>query len=144
MTSNDGVTPSAEGNDPVAQANAAIGQMSQGEKLIGLGALVLVGIDLLADIILDEYAMSRVLWLVAVLALMALWVRRMRGGDLPVRYEWVVVFLGYAGGIVGLREFLGDLENGLFDARGGYVFFALATYIAAGVMAFGAYTSSKS
>lgn len=143
MTSNDDETPT-EGSDPVAQANAAIGMMSQGEKLIGLGALVLVLIDLVADIILDEYAITRVLWLVAVLALLAIWVRRLRGRDIPVRYEWTVVVLGFLGGIVGLREFLGDLENGLFDRTGGYVFFALLAYVAAGVMAFGAYTSSKS
>jgi len=144
MTSNDDATPGTGSNDPVGQANAAIGQMSAGEKLIGLGALVLIAVDLLADIILDEYGMGRLLWLVAVLAVAAMWVRRLRGGALAISYEATVVFLGYVAGLVGLREFLGDIEGGLFDAGGGTVFFALITYLAAGVMAFGAYQSSRS
>jgi peptidoglycan/LPS O-acetylase OafA/YrhL len=143
MTSNDGTTPDTGGLDPVAQANAAIGQMSQGEKLVGLGAILIVLGDLIGGLFADEYFVNTVLWTLAILALAALFVRRMRGRDMPVAYGWVLTVLGFAAALVGIRIFLGDVTNDLFDRGGGTIVFALVMYAGVGLMGFGASQMSK-
>ena len=147
MTTPEGSDGATGGDDvdAVAASRAASGTMTQGEQLIALGALILLFVDIVADILLDEYGIGAVLWCVAVLALLVVWAHRVRGWALPVRYSWAVVFLGYAGGLVGLRwALLSDLENNLFDFGGTTIFFGIVVYLACAVMAFGAYRVSNS
>lgn len=110
---------------------------------MGLGAVLIVVVtDFIGDILLDEYAIGKVTWLVAVAVVAAIWAHRMRGAQLPVPYRGAMVVLGYGGLILGAREFLADIESSVLD--GGSVIFALAVYAGAVLLGVGAYRLSRS
>jgi hypothetical protein len=119
-----------------------LASMSQAEKLILGGALLLVLVDLVFSIIAQQYGFSTIIWTAAVAALVIAFVRRRSPELLPARYE--VLLLGAAAivVVVGLRQVLGDLFVFLRPPLGGSPAFMLGFVgLIAGVaaMAYGAW-----
>lgn len=115
--------------------------MTIGEQLLALGAILLVGVDLIGDLIVEEFGVALMPWFLAVLALAAIGVKRMRSGDLPLPYTWVLVTLGYLVAFLTVYYFLFDLRGDFYD--GADVFWALVTYAGGILMGVGAYMLSK-
>ena len=120
---------------------ATRGGMTIGEQLLALGAILLVGVDLIGDLIVEEFGVALMPWFLAVLALAAIGVKRMRSGDLPLPYTWVLVTLGYLVAFLTVYYFLFDLRGDFYD--GADVFWALVTYAGGILMGVGAYMLSK-
>lgn len=124
-------------------AGAPLAGIPAVEQLMGLGAiLIIVVTDFIGDILLDEYGVGKVTWLVAVAVVAAVWMHRLRGAQTPVPYRWTLIVLGYGGLVLGIREFLTDLETDILD--GGSIIFALAAYAGAVLLGVGAYRLSRS
>ena len=90
--------------------------LGSGERLVALGAGLVVVDYLLFDLILEEYGFFTGTLLAAAAALFAMWVRHGRpGASWPVPYPWTLKVLGYAAGFLGLIELLTDLRLGVLD-----------------------------
>ena len=114
--------------------------LGTGEMLIASGALVIaVLVDLIANVLLDEWGVNYVLLGLAYSALALLFLHNFRGKDSFAPYDKLLVFTGYATGVFGVREILEVFDSGIpEDAID--VLFELAVIGACALMAFGAYT----
>jgi hypothetical protein len=148
VDSNDGIGANDGANKPehqesevAATISGAIDKLGPAEQLIGLGAILILLVDLLGDIILDEYGISSAVWIAAVVAVAMLWAKRLRGKEFPISYSWLLTVVGFGGGIAGARDLLTDVESGYLEGIG--IVFALVLYAGAALMAWGAYRLSK-
>ncbi len=99
-----------------AEVTALLQGLGSGERLVALGAGLVVVDYLLFDLILEEYAFFTGTLLVAAAALFSVWVRHARSGaSWPVPYPWTLKVLGYTAGFLGLVELLTDLRGGFLD-----------------------------
>ena len=137
-----GAAKPPEESEVAAAISGAIDKLGPAEQLIGLGAVLVLLVDIVGDIILDEYGMSSAVWIAAVAALALLWTRRLRGKELPVSYSWLLAVAGFGGGIAGARDLLTDVESGFLD--GIAIVFALVLYAGAALMAVGAFRLPRS
>jgi hypothetical protein len=135
-------TPEKKESEVGAAISGAIDKLGPAEQLIGLGAVLMLLVDLLGDVILDEYGVSSASWIAAVAAVAMLWSRRIRSNNFPVSYKWLLTVAGFGGGIAGARDLLTDVESGFLEGIG--IVFALVLYAGAALMALGAYRLSKS
>lgn len=71
-----------------------------------------------------------------------IWVHRFTSAQMPVPYRWTMMVLGYAAAIMGVREFIEDIEASVLD--GSTVIFALSLYVGAVLLGVGAYRMSRS
>ena len=126
-----------------AGSGGMTGKMTQAEQLVGLGALLILFVDLLGDIILQEYFVNTVGWIAAVGAVVVIWAARMRGMKMPVPYTWVLAVLGFAALILGVRELIDDLRYEILD-DGTDIILALISYAGAVLMGLGAFRLAKS
>ncbi len=144
MTTDDtGAAREPEETAPAAAASSPLRKLSSTEQLMGLGALLIIVIaDLIGNIFVDEYSISRVTWILAVAVVAAIWAHGMAGRNVPVAYRPTLVILGYGSLLLGVREFLSDIES---DVLGGSnVIFAIATYVGAVLLGYGAYRLGRS
>ncbi len=133
---------SSSGSQEPSGSGGALGKMTTSELLVGAGALLIIIVPyLIAGVFLDEWAPGSLTWGTAMLALAAILARRFTGWRIPVDYSWVVIFLGYAAGVLGIRELIADIEESFID--GSNVIFALSVYIGTALMAFGAFQASR-
>ena len=130
--------PESKEPEATAAISGAIDKLGPAEQLIGLGAVVVLLVDILGDVILDEYGVSSAVWIAAVAAVAMLWARRLRGKEFPVSYSWLLAVVGFGGGIAGVRDLLTDVESS-GALEGISIVFALALYAGAALMALGAY-----
>jgi hypothetical protein len=149
VDSNDGIGANDGANKPehqesevAATISGAIDKLGPAEQLIGLGAILILLVDLLGDIILDEYFISSAVWIAAVVAVAMLWAKRLRGKEFPISYSWLLTVVGFGGGIAGVRGLLDDIESSGY-LEGVTIVFALILYAGAALMAWGAYRLSK-
>jgi len=133
--------PERKESEVAAAISGAIDKLGPAERLIGLGAVLVLLVDLLGDIILDEYGISSASWMAAVAAVAILWARRLRSKDFPISYPWLLTVVGFGGGIAGARDLLTDIESGYLE--GISIVFALVLYAGAALMAVGAYRLSR-
>jgi len=133
--------PEKQESEVAAAISGAIDKLGPAEQLIGLGAVLILLVDLLGDVILDEYGISSASWIAAVAAVAMLWARRLRSKEFPISYPWLLTVAGFGGGIAGARDLLTDVESGYLEGIG--IVFALVLYAGAALMALGAYRLSK-
>jgi hypothetical protein len=146
MSTDDGDTP-AEGTAQEAPTQTPktppLANIPQVEQLMLLGSLLIFLVaDLIGDVVLDKYSISRLMWLAAVVVLIAVWARRIANKELPVPHDATLTVVGYGGLLLGIRELLTDIESGLLE--GGALPFALATYAGAALLGYGAYRAGRS
>jgi hypothetical protein len=121
------------------QVNEAIGKLTgPGEQLIALGAVLLVFVDIVGDLILDEWGVSFIQLVPAWFVIAAVVLHRFQNSPLPVKYGLLIAVLGLIAGFVQVREVLGDLENSLFDRDSSSIIFALISWAGGILMLVGA------
>jgi small-conductance mechanosensitive channel len=127
------------GQDIQRQFNDAIAKLSgPGEQLVILGAVLLVFVDIFGDLIFEEWGVSYEQLVPAWFVIAAVILFRFRGSTLPVSYVLLLAVLGLVAGFVGVREFLGDLRNDVFDRDTASVIYALITWAGSALMLVGA------
>lgn len=130
---------------PAASATPSpMSKLGVGEQIIALGALVIaVLVDLIGNVLLDEWGVNFIILAFAYLALALIFLHHFRSKDTFAPYDRLLVFTGYATGVFGVREVLDVLDTGFPEEALG-VLFELAVIVGCGLMAFGAYSFSKS
>lgn len=125
---------------PAAQpANSLLSKLSQGELLVGAGALILVVGDLIFGLVTRDYSLGQLPWAVALVALVAI-LLHLRGMNLPVSYEGILVLAGLTIALIGVRDLLYDLRylsGNQVDVT--YYLGMLAYYLGVVLMAVGAW-----
>jgi hypothetical protein len=139
--------PVAPTPPPVASPPSELSQMmaklGAAERLVLLGAAVIVAGYLLFNVIIAEYAFSHVGLLMGIWAIGAAWFYHQRsGGNWAVPYPVVLKVVGYTAGVFGVLELLVDLRYGVLD-RAADLLGALMYYAGAGLMLWGARSLPK-
>ena len=132
------------GQSPVeevqSQVNEAIAKLSgPGEPLIALGAVLLLFVDVVGDIIMQDYSIPDFAWVSAILIVIAVVAVRFGSAELPVTYGTLLAVLALIAGLVMARELIDDLQWDVFDRGGSTVFFALVAWAAGAVSLVGAW-----
>jgi hypothetical protein len=107
---------------------------SPGEKLVVLGAALMLLVDIFGDIVFQDYSFSSAAWVPAVLIVVAVVLHRFRNAALPMSYAWLLAGLGFVAGIVAARELVDDVRYEYLERGGATIVFALVFY-AAGALA---------
>jgi hypothetical protein len=132
--------------DPAEQsaADRIRATLGLGEQMVALGALIIVVfVDLVGNVLLDDYNIGTpLLWGTALAAIAVMWLHRFAGSTWFGSYDKVIIFLGFAGGVLGIRELLFGIDGGLPDDLG--VLFGIGAYVGAGLMAYGAFLIARS
>lgn len=134
-------TPESEGSSPdsssePAPAPAAGSDFSSGEGMVALAGMIMLGVWLIFDVFLDEFGLSDLEFLLAVIVVM---VPRL-DPDKVERFNAVAVIMkatGYAIAIVGAFYVIGAIESGFYDDAL-TIIGALITYAAYAVAFLGA------
>lgn len=122
-----------------SQMNEAIAKLTgPGEVLIALGAVLLLFVDVVGDIIMQDWAVPYMAWMPAILIVMAVVAHRFGGKDLPVEYGTLLAVLALVAGLVVARELIDDLRYSYLD-DGTEWFFALVSYGGGAVLLVGAW-----
>ena len=125
---------------PAAQpANSMFSKLSQGELLVLAGSVVLVVGDLIFGLVTRDYSLGQLPWAIALVALVAI-LLHLRGMNLPVSYEGILVLAGLTIALIGVRDLLYDvryLSGNKVDAT--YYLGMLAYYLGVVLMAVGAW-----
>lgn len=119
-------------NAAAAAYSSATEKLNSNEKMIAFGALLLlVGVYLIADVALDEWAIGQVTWSACVGALALMYWSKVKGQSVPIPYVFSLKVLSYLVGAMGVAEVLWFIEGGRAD--GIEILFSLAYF--AGVIA---------
>jgi tellurite resistance protein TehA-like permease len=119
---------------------AITGRLSDpGELVIAAGAVLVVAVDLLGDIILDEYSFARVAWVAALLILFVVVAHRWSERPLFASYGRALVVLGLVAGAAVARGLVSDVENEYLDDGGTYLVMALIFYLGGALLLVGAW-----
>jgi hypothetical protein len=138
--------PSAAQSEPApsaaqAQMSSLLSRLSLGERLLAVGALLLVLGDIVFDIFLD-YSFSDTAWLAGVIALVLILVhvRPTNGLSVPDgAYRLALVILGVVAFLSGVRWLLFDLQVFSGAMSVSYLLGALCFYAGVILMGIGAF-----
>lgn len=141
--------PGAEDPSPQEEEKAAditkevYSQLTQGERLVVIGAAIVLVFNLLVgDIVLNVYSLSNSTWLLPLgVILCVFFYYRGRQSAWHRYYPWMIEVAGWAMAAIGIVSLAGSIF-GSFPS-GSSVWFALGFYVAAGVMGTGAYMIHK-
>jgi len=123
-----------------SQMNEAIAKLTgPGEPLIALGAVLLLVVDVVGDILARDYSIPYIAWLPAILIVLAVVAHRFLGKELPVNYGTLLAALALVAGLVIIRELIDDVRYDYLDRGGSTVFFALVAYAGGAVALIGAW-----
>ena len=115
------------------------GSLSQGEKLVGLGAVAVLAVYIIFELITEDYGVSDLPILLAAFILGVLWLRLQRPG-----MSWAVpsTSLLRAGGYLllawGVVEFIDELKDDIFEYPGATIAGFLILVAGCAVAGFGA------
>ena len=119
-------------------SNSMLSRLSQGELLVGAGALLLVVCDLVFGLVTNDFSLGQLPWAIALVTLVAI-VLRLMGRTLPGSHEGILVFAGLAMAVIGVRDLLYDLRDlsghdatfylGLLAYYGGVVLMAAGAFL---------------
>ena len=114
-------------------------QWTQGERLMGIGAAIILVVNLLiGEIIMGEYGLSNSSWLIPLAILVAQFVYyRGKQAQWHSFYPWMIEVGGWAMLAIGVVTFLGSLINGFPSGSG--LLFALIFIGATVIIGVGAY-----
>jgi hypothetical protein len=119
-------------NAATAAFNAAKASLDSGERMIAVGALILlIGVYLIGDIAMDEWGIGQLTWSASLGALALMYLVKTKGRTLPIPYTFSLKVLSYLIGALGVSEVLWFIEGGRAD--GAEVLFSLLYF--AGVIA---------
>lgn len=108
--------------------------MGMGESMVGLGAAVVILVEIFGSLIFDRYSLWDSALLGAIAALALVMSRKSREAS-PLPYGWTLAVIGAMEGIVAIWELLDGLRGSWL--RGWTIFFYFVYLIGAILMWFG-------
>lgn len=138
-TGSDSAGSESGGSENVASAaySAAKASLDNNEKMIALGALILlIVVYLIGDVALDEWGLDIVTWSASVGALALMYTVKMKSRSVPIPYNFSLKVMSYLVGALVVRDVLWFIEGGRAD--GAEILFVLAYYVGAIAMVIGA------
>jgi hypothetical protein len=115
------------------------GSLSQGEKLVGLGAAAVLAVYIIFELITEDYFVAYVGILLAVFILGVLWFKLQRPGmTWEVPTSTLLRAAGYLLFVFGLVVFIDQVKDDIFDADGGTITGALILWAGCALTGFGA------
>ena len=137
LTDESGAVPESSENAASMALSAVKESLDGNEKIIALGALVLlIGVYLIGDVVLDEWGTSELTWSASLGALALMYVVKTKGRSVPIPYTFSLKVLSYLVGAIGISEVLWFIEGGRAD--GLEMLFALAYFVGVVSMVMGA------
>ncbi|MDX1469232.1 MAG: hypothetical protein R3258_07815 [Acidimicrobiia bacterium] len=129
--------------DPTGQVRTgmpSIDDFSTGEGLITLGAMILLGVWLIFDVITDDYGLSI---LTVVLAAAAVILPRLKSEAVEAYHTLGMTMkaLGWALALTGAVEIIADLEAGIFSSDATTIIAGVLGWLGFGVVFQGARTA---
>jgi hypothetical protein len=113
--------------------------LSQGEKLVGLGAVAVIAVYVIFELITEDYFVNYIAILLAAFILGVLWMKLQRPGTrLPVPSSSLLRVAGYPLLVFGIVLFIDQLKDDIFDAPGATIAAALILYGACALAGYGA------
>jgi len=137
-TGGTGPLPTGKGPDPEFQN--VVFQLTGPERAIGISGVIILLVNLLVgDVLLNDYSMSTVVWLIALANLGAMYFFY-AGERNPWHefYPWMLEMGAWAIGLVGLLDGIESIFDSSTSA-GANLLFTIVFYVAAGFALFGAY-----
>ena len=136
---NESADHSADGSDGADAAISAMMEgLGRGERLVAIGAAVLLLHFVVFEVLIEEYFFPTTLLLLAGAVVLAVWVRQNRtDARWPIPFSDLLWGSGLAAGFFGVVEFLTDIRRGLLDDAGDLVG-ALIFYATCALMVLGA------
>lgn len=120
------------GSAPAARPRTP--SMGMGESMVGLGAAVVILVEIFGSLIFDRYSLWDSALLGAIAALALVMSRKSREAS-PLPYGWTLAVIGAMEGIVAIWELLDGLRGSWL--RGWTIFFYFVYLIGAILMWFG-------
>jgi len=121
------------------QVNQAIGKLSgPGEQFIALGAVLIIFVDVFADIILDEWGVSYFELVPAWFVVAGVILHRFRNEGLPIADPLLLVTLGFIAGFVEVHDIITQLRNDIFDRDGQDIIYEIIAWVGGILMLVGA------
>jgi len=136
QTGTDGADPQhaqSQMSDALAKLNGP------GEPLIALGAVLMVVVDLVGDVIMEDYSIPYMVLTPALLIVLAIVGYRFLSVGLPVGYGTVVAILALVAGVTMARELVDDIHYDVLDRGGATVVFALLAYLGGALLLVGSW-----
>jgi hypothetical protein len=115
-----------------------LSRLSQGELLLGAGALLIVAGELIFGVVTQDFSLGQLPWAIAAIALIIV-ALRVTGRSFPA-YETILVLAGLSMAVIGVRDLLYDLRNLSGESTTWYLGF-VAYYVGIALMAAGAFIS---
>jgi peptidoglycan/LPS O-acetylase OafA/YrhL len=106
--------------------------------MVAIGAIVVLAVDVLGDIILEEYSIGSVAWVLALLVLITIAAHRWGDLNLFGNYGRALMVLGVLGGALAAREIFDDARFDYLDG-GTKTLFAVLYSVAGALMLVGAW-----
>ncbi len=142
MSDEEGTAPGEETSS--SGLDAITGRLSlPGELLLALGAALVVFVDLLGNVILEEYSFGRVPWVASLLILITVAAHRWGERSLFAAYGRALVVLGLVAGATVARELVADVSNDYLDG-GATTLMALIFYVGGALLLIGSWQSWSS
>jgi hypothetical protein len=113
-----------------------LSRLSQGELLVGGGALLIVVGELVFGVVTRDYSLGQLPWALAAIALIVIAVRA-SGRTFPA-YDTILVVAGLAMAVIGVRDLLYDVRSLTGESTTWYLGF-VAYYVGVALMAVGAW-----
>lgn len=121
--------PSTPAESATGGMSGAASQMfSTGEGMVAVAGMILIALWLIFDVITDDYAISTVALVLAIVVVIA--PRMPDATERMVRLPALMKASGILLGIVGAIEVIGNVESNLFDAGAITIIAALISYAA--------------
>lgn len=113
-----------------------LSRLSQGELLVGAGALLLVACDLIFGLITRDFSLGQLPWALAAIALLVVALRAL-GRTFPA-HETILILTGLAIAVIGVRDLIYDLRSISGESTTWYLGFVVY-YLGVALMAAGAW-----
>lgn len=128
------------GSGPMGSGlDALTGRLSMpGELLVALGAVVVLAVDIIGDIIAKEFFVSSVAWAAALVIILGVAAYRWGGRGLFGNYSRALTLLGLVAGAIVARDLIDDIRYDLVDG-GKEMLFAIIYYVGGALLLVGAW-----
>jgi hypothetical protein len=110
-----------------------------GELITAAGAVLILFVDILGDIILEEYSFSYVAWAAALVIVVAVVAQHWGAHGLFASYGRALTVLGLVGGATVARELITDIQFDYLEDGGMTLVMALIFYVGGALLLVGAW-----
>lgn len=126
------------------EISATVAKLGAGEKLAVLGAAAVLAVWLVFDLLIDEYSIGTMSFVLSLAVVYAAYRHHNRGSEgWPIPYQSVVWAAAAVLGVLGVWFLIEEIRGDILDADAATVIGGLAFYVAAIVSGVGAYQLSS-